>query len=64
MKIKSKKKLSLDKIRIAKLQNPESIKGGAETEFTNPEVCDTTWNCNISTKTVAVGYTSACFTGI
>jgi len=52
-------KLSLDKVRVAKLNTPERIKGGAPT-FPNSLTCETVWSCTVSTKTVSLGYTAAC----
>ncbi|WP_378172789.1 hypothetical protein [Aquimarina sp. SS2-1] len=61
----------MNKIRIAKLQNPESIVGGIGTTGdqldTRPEICEThplLCEQSISTKTVAVGHTAACITSI
>lgn len=69
----SKKKLTLDKIKIAKLDHLDSFKGGqqedTDTETFDPEVCftkpticaKTVWDCGISTKTVPIsGRTCVC----
>ncbi|MBW1298266.1 class I lanthipeptide [Aquimarina litoralis] len=68
MKNKGSNKLSLDKIKIAKLQHPKHIMGGLGNEEppyeTHPEHCETNpivcWE-SISTKTVPVsGQTCVC----
>jgi len=58
MKNIKRKKLSLDKVRVAKLNHPEKIRGGALT--TNSLKCDTVMDCGVSTKTVSLGYTANC----
>ncbi|MFD2561832.1 hypothetical protein [Aquimarina rubra] len=71
MKNKQRKKLSLAKISIAKLQNYQSIMGGVGTYGdqldTRPEICEShplLCDQSISTKTVGLGHTAACITGV
>ncbi len=66
MKKKTRKKLSLDKIKVAQLNNYTNIIGGAvgPTQPTSPKkckepsmkICDWT----VSTKTIPLGYTANC----
>jgi len=65
MKKTARKKLSLDKIKIAKLDNPKNIMGGGTgmTELTGPEKCPThpvICSVSISTKTGIIRYTAFC----
>ncbi|WP_298541155.1 hypothetical protein [uncultured Aquimarina sp.] len=67
MKAKRKKILSLDKIKIAKLDNIHTFKGGIRRvpNPTDPEICNShplvCW-VSISTKTAALSNKPACFT--
>ncbi|MHA7059033.1 hypothetical protein ACWGOQ_0017540 [Aquimarina sp. M1] len=70
MKKGSRKKLSLDKIKIAKIDHLDRFRGGSQdtTEyqtneyvcFTKSLVCETTWDCGVSTKTIPVGASAVC----
>jgi len=59
MKHKGKKKLHLEKIKIAQLDNLDQIRGGFDQSVlcpTSPLIC----GVSVSTKTIGVSDTAAC----
>ncbi|SEM10648.1 hypothetical protein SAMN04487910_4116 [Aquimarina amphilecti] len=72
MKNSQRKKISLDKIKIARLDHLDKLNGGsqdtkdqstnAENCFTKPIICKTQGDCNVSTKTLALTGDLGCLT--
>ncbi|WP_378172787.1 hypothetical protein [Aquimarina sp. SS2-1] len=71
MKNTQRKKLSLDKIKVARLIHLDIIKGGLEDTttqiskdgdvcLTDQQLCETSFDCGVSTKTVPVSGTAFC----
>ncbi len=70
MKNTRRKKLSLDKIKIAQLNHLDSFRGGSQDTanqhsnndncFTKPHICETILDCGVSTKTIPIVDTIIC----
>ncbi|AXT54739.1 hypothetical protein D1815_02860 [Aquimarina sp. AD1] len=72
MKNSQRKKISLDKIKIARLDHLDKFNGGSQDTtdqvtnivncFTKLTICKTQGDCNVSTKTIALSGDIHCLT--